>query len=163
MSIKINTNDEKYITINDIKPYQNILLLKSLLNSNNEDDDEDDNNEMNLGIMDDYEIDLDVKYNILKKIMDYSLHCYETKDLNITDQDRFNYENNYLDCSYETLCEILNSADYLQYDNLVELICEKFSNDIIKYDDLDTLKKNFNITDCITKEEEEELLNKINT
>ena len=80
------------------------------------------------------------------------------KDINITEQDIYNYINKYLDCKHEIICDLLNTADYLQYDNLVDVICEKIADDIQKCDSIETIQKNFNIKNIISKEEEEQLL-----
>ena len=73
----------------------------------------------------------------------------------------YNYINEFLDCKNDTICELLNTADYLQYDNLIDVICEKIADDIQKCDNLETLKKKFNIKNIISQEEEDELINNI--
>ena len=110
----------------------------SFLNSEDIDfNEENDNFDMSY----DYEFDLDATHSILTRIFDYSKYNYTIKDLNITEQDMYNYINEFLDCKNETLCDLLNTADYLQYDDLVEVICEKIADDIQKCDNIETIKK----------------------
>ena len=161
MPIIINTNDNNKIEIDDIKPYIKIKLIMSFLNSEDIDFNEENNNFDIIDMSYDYEFDLDAKHSILTKIFDYSKYIYTIKDLNITDQDMYNYINEFLDCKNETLCDLLNTADYLQYDDLVEVICEKIADDIQKCDNIETIKKKFNIKNIISQEEEEELIKNI--
>ena len=163
MTINIITNTlDKNIVLNDIKPYQNIKLFISLLKLNNSNDNSD-NNEINFdNDLNEYEIKLDVDYKLLQKILDFSLHMYETKNLNITDQDKFNYINEYLNCKYDTIFDLLNTADYLQYDELVDIICEKLADDIQLCDGLDSIKKKFQLNDVLSEEQENELLELLN-
>ena len=161
MPLIINTNDNKKIEIDDIKPYIKIKLIMSFLNSEDIDFNEENDNFDMIDMSYDYEFDLDGKYSILTKIFDYSKYIYTIKDLNITEQDMYNYINEFLDCKNETLCDLLNTADYLQYDDLVEVICEKIADDIQKCDNIETIKKKFNIKNIISQEEEEELIKNI--
>tara|TARA_Y100000741_G_C18135743_1_gene511005 strand:- start:97 stop:588 length:492 start_codon:yes stop_codon:yes gene_type:complete len=163
MTINIITNTlDKNIVLNDIKPYQNIKLFISLLELDNSNDNSD-NNEINFdNDLNEYEIKLDVDYKLLQKILDFSLHMYETKNLNITDQDKFNYINEYLNCKYDTIFDLLNTADYLQYDELVDIICEKLADDIQLCDGLDSIKKKFQLNDVLSEEQENELLELLN-
>ena len=167
MPLIINTNDNNKIEIDDIKPYIKIKLIMSFLNSEdiecnqqNEENEENYNFDM-IDMSYDYEFDLDSKHSILTKIFDYSKYIHTIKDLNITEQDMYNYINEFLDCKNETLCDLLNTADYLQYDDLVEVICEKIADDIQKCDNIETIKKKFNIKNIISQEEEEELIKNI--
>lgn len=161
MPLIINTNDNNKIEIDDIKPYVKIKLIMSFLNSEDIDFNEENDNFDMFDMSCDYEFDLDGKYSILTKIFDYSKYIYTIKDLNITEQDMYNYINEFLDCKNETLCDLLNTADYLQYDDLVEVICEKIADDIQKCDNIETIKKKFNIKNIISQEEEEELIKNI--
>ena len=161
MPLIINTNDNKKIEIYDIKPYIKIKLIMSFLNSEDIDFNEENDNFDMIDMSCNYEFDLDGKYSILTKIFDYSKYIYTIKDLNITEQDMYNYINEFLDCKNETLCDLLNTADYLQYDDLVEVICEKIADDIQKCDNIETIKKKFNIKNIISQEEEEELIKNI--
>ena len=161
MPLIINTNDNNKIEINDIKPYVKIKLIMSFLNSEDIDFNEENDNFDMFDMSYDYEFDLDAKHSILTKIFDYSKYIYTIKDLNITEQDMYNYINEFLDCKNETLCNLLNTADYLQYDDLVEVICEKIADDIQKCDNIETIKKKFNIKNIISQEEEEELIKNI--
>lgn len=158
MSIIIQTKDDKQIVLNNINPYLDLKLITSLIN---ETETEETNDNKLIELKEDYEIKLDVKYSTLMKLLEYALHNYEIKDLNITEQDKFNYINDYLDCKNEDLCDLLNAADYLQYDILVDLICEKIADDIHKCDNLNSLKKKFNIKNIISDEQEQELLEQI--
>ena len=161
MPLIINTSDNKKIEIDDIKPYIKIKLIMSFLNSEDIDFNEENDNFDMIDMSYDYEFDLDAKHSILTKIFDYSKYIYTIKDLNITEQDMYNYINEFLDCKNETLCDLLNTADYLQYDDLVEVICEKIADDIQKCDNIETIKKKFNIKNIISQEEEEELIKNI--
>ena len=161
MPLIINTSDNKKIEIDDIKPYIKIKLIMSFLNSEDIDFNEENDNFDMIDMSYDYEFDLDAKHSILTKIFDYSKYIYTIKDLNITEQDMYNYINEFLDCKNETLCDLLNTSDYLQYDDLVEVICEKIADDIQKCDNIETIKKKFNIKNIISQEEEEELIKNI--
>ena len=167
MPLIITTNDSKTIEIDDIKPYDKIKLIMSFLNlENNELNENNSNDEIvdkfnMIDISDNYEFHLDASYFILNKIFEYSKYIYTIKDLNITDQDMYNYINKFLDCKNEILCDLLNTADYLQYDDLVEVVCEKIADDIQKCDNIETIKKKFNIKNIISQEEEEELIKNI--
>ena len=120
------------------------------------------NEDLNMiDISDDYEFELDAPYLILTKIFDYSNYIHTIKDLNITEQDMYNYINEFLDCKNETLCDLLNTADYLQYDDLVDVVCEKIADDIQKCDSIETIKKKFNVKNIISQEEEDELIKNI--
>ena len=79
---------------------------------------------------------------ILNKILIILNYIHTIKDLNITEQDMYNYINEFLDCKNEILCDLLNTADYLQYDDLVDVVCEKIADDIQKCDSIETIKKN---------------------
>ena len=159
MSLTINTTDNKNIVIDDIKPYYNIKLIMDLISSNLEEEPINENNTMFL--TEDYEITLNSSYFILNKILDYAKHMYIIKDLNTTEQDMYNYINDYLDCKNDIICELLNTSDYLQYDILVDVICEKIADDIQKCDSIETLKKKINIKNIISEEEERELIKNI--
>tara|TARA_Y100000389_G_C17020227_1_gene298426 strand:+ start:35 stop:526 length:492 start_codon:yes stop_codon:yes gene_type:complete len=162
MSLNIRTNDNKYIQISDINPYNDIKLLISLLpDLENEDNNNIEDKFKIIEEYENYEIELNASYFILDKIFSYAMYMYNIKDINITQQDIYNYINDYLDCKNEIICELLNTADYLQYDILVDVICDKIADDIQKCDSIETLKKNFNIKNIISSEEEEELIKNI--
>lgn len=161
MSLTINTTDNKNIVIDDIKPYYNIKLIMDLISSNLEEELINTNENNTMLLTEDYEITLNSSYFILNKILDYAKHMYIIKDLNTTEQDMYNYINNYLDCKNDIICELLNTSDYLQYDILVDVICEKIADDIQKCDSIETLKKKFNIKNIISEEEERELIKNI--
>ena len=174
MSIKINTKDSKQFILNNIIPYTKIKLLTDLLYSLNDNEENENNNENeneeneneenenktlnNFNLKEDYEIELDINYNILEKIFEYADYTFKIKELNITDQDKFNYINNFLDCKKDDLCDLLNACYYLQYDDLVDIICDKIADDIEKCDSVESITKLFNINKIISKEEEEEIL-----
>ena len=45
----------------------------------------------------------------------------------------------------------MNSADYLQYDYLLDQACEKLSDDILKCDTVDDVKKNLKLPENLQK------------
>ena len=144
------TNDNETIEI-DIEKIQELKLIMELIDSNDDDSDDEEDNQI--------EIPIDVESKILKKILEACNYEYENRDNNITDDDKFNWYNNYFICNEEDLHKLLESADYLNYDSLVDLGCEKIANDIRSCNSLDDVKKKLSVSKEITKEEENELLN----
>ena len=147
MSLTINTNDNKSLYIPDINIYKDIKYIHNFEYDNDEND--------NI-------IEIDTKFYIINKIFEYAKYIHSIKNLNITEQNLFNYNKEFLDIKNDDLCEILNICDYLQYDNLIDIITDKIASDIQNCDSVDTLKKKFNITNIISEEEENILLNEIN-
>ena len=146
MSLTINTNDNKSFHISDINIFKDIKYI------HNFDYDEENNNI----------IEIDTTYYIINKIFEYAKYKHSIKNLNITEQNLFNYNKEFLDIKTDDLCEILNICDYLQYDNLIDIITDKIADDIQNCNSIDILKKKFNITNIISEEEENILLNEIN-
>lgn len=147
MSITINTKDNKSLHIPDINIYKSIKYIHNF--------EYDENNDNNI-------IEIDTTYYIINKIFEYAKYIHSIKNFNITEQNLFNYNKEFLDIKTDDLCEILNICDYLQYDDLIDIITDKIADDIQNCDSVDTLKKKFNITNIISKEEENILLNEIN-
>ena len=110
----------------------------------------------------DYEVPLeDVSYDILVKIYKMCEYEYNILSVNTTEQDKFNWYNSYFTCSNDDLFELLNGADYLHYDKLINLGTDKLANDIKSCEDVDDLKKKFGITKDLTEEEEKDILNNV--
>ena len=110
----------------------------------------------------DYEVPLeDVSYDILLKIYKMCEYEYNILSVNTTEQDKFNWYNSYFTCSNDDLFELLNGADYLHYDKLINLGTDKLANDIKSCEDVDDLKKKFGITKDLTEEEEKDILNNV--
>ena len=145
MPIIIKTEDNKNVTIENSNIIESFKLLKSLL----EDFDIDD----------EIEIPLNIKEEILIKILDVYYYEENCKSQNITDQDKYNWYNNYFSISDDTMCELLESADYLEYEHLVDSGCEKIADNIRSCKSLDDVKKTLGVTKEITNDEEKELLN----
>ena len=145
MPIIIKTEDNKNVTIENSNIIESFKLLKSLL------DDFD--------IDDEIEIPLNIKEEILIKILDVYYYEENCKSQNITDQDKYNWYNNYFSITDNTMCELLESADYLEYEHLVDIGCEKIADSNRCCKSLDDVKKTLGVTKEITKDEEKELLN----
>lgn len=110
----------------------------------------------------DFEVPLcDISYNTLKKIYKLCEYEYGILNVNTTEQDKFNWYNSYFTCSNDELFELLNGADYLHYDKLIELGTDKLANDIKSCDDINILKTKFGITQDLTEQEEKDILNNI--
>ena len=87
MPIIIKTEDNKNVTIENSNIIESFKLLKSLL----EDYDIDD----------EIEIPLNITEEILTKILDVYYYEENCKSLNITDQDKYNWYNNYFTRSFK--------------------------------------------------------------
>ena len=151
MPLIIKTLDEQDIVVDDINIVKNIRLLKSLLEDfdlDNYDVDEDD-----------VEIPLEVEEEIMNKILTLYYYEEDCKSQSITDQDKYNWYNNYFSISDDMMCKLLESADYLEYDHLVDMGCERIADSIRSCKSLNDLKKNLGVTKEITEEEEKELIN----
>ena len=61
----------------------------------------------------------------------------------------------------DLLFNIMNSADYLEYEYLLDKACDKLSDDILKCNSVDEVKKKFKITREFTEEEENSILKDI--
>lgn len=145
MPIIIKTTDDKDVTIDNMNIINEIKIFKSLL----EDCDLDDT----------IEVPLDITEELLNKILEvfyYEEHC---KTLSITDQDKYNWYNNYFSISDDIMCKLLETADYLEYESLVDSGCEKIADSIRSCKSLDDVKKNLGVTKEISLEEETELIN----
>jgi len=152
MSLKLKTSDNKLLEV-ELKKITNLKMICALLNI-------EDNEEYML--TEDFELPLeDIDYNTLKKIYTFCEYEYNMKDINCTTQDKFNWYNSYFTCSNEDLFNLLNGCDYLQYEYLLDMGCDRLANDIKKCDSVDSLKSKFGITKDLTEEEEKELLNNV--
>lgn len=148
MSLRLVTNDNKHINVS-LDQVLEFKLITDML-----DIDITENTTYELG--EDYEIPLDISYTILNKILEFSNYELNNKDTHI--HNKSVYYNEYFTCEDELLFGIMNSADYLNYDVLLDKACEKLSDDILKCDSVDDVKKKFKLTRELTKEEEEEIL-----
>ena len=148
MSLRLVTNDNKHINVS----LEEILEFKLITNMLDMDDTE--NNTYELG--DDYEIPLDIPYKILNKIIEFS--NFELNNKNTHIHEKSIYYNEYFTCEDEMLFGIMNSSDYLNYDYLLDKACEKLSDDILKCESVEEVKKKFKITREFTEEEENEIL-----
>ena len=107
-------------------------------------------------LADDYEIPLDISYNVLSKILEFSNFELNNKETHIHTKSVF--YNEYFTCEDDILFGIMNCADYLNYDYLLDKACDKLSDDILKCDSVEDVKKKFKITREFTEEEEQEIL-----
>lgn len=148
MSLRLVTNDNKHINVS----LNQVLQFKFLTNMLDIED--TDNNTYELE--EDYEIPLDVSFNTLKKILEFSDYELNNKSTHIHEKAVF--YNNYFNCSDELLFSVMNCSDYLNYDYLLEKACEKLADDIVKCNSVDDVKKKFKITREFTEEEEKEIL-----
>ena len=150
MPVTIKMNDEREIET-ELQMLKKLQTIQELINM--EEGEEDELDECNI------EIPLDIEYDIMDKILQVCKYEYENKEKNITEDDRFNWYNNYFTCNNDILNKILESADYLGYEELVDMGCEKIANDIKSCKSVDDVKKKFGVSKEITKEKENELLN----
>tara|TARA_Y100000741_G_scaffold275985_1_gene215854 strand:+ start:7130 stop:7591 length:462 start_codon:yes stop_codon:yes gene_type:complete len=150
MPVTIKMNDEREIET-ELQMLKKLQTIQELINM--EEGEEDELDECNI------EIPLDIEYDIMDKILQVCKYEYENKEKNITEDDRFNWYNNYFTCNNDILNKILESADYLGYEELVDMGCEKIANDIKSCKSVDDVKKKFGVSKEITKEQENELLN----
>jgi len=151
MSLRLVTNDNKNINVS----LDEILELKLITNMLNIYDTKNNTYELE----EDYEIPLDVSYDALKKILEFSNYELSNKTTHIHDKSVF--YNQYFTCEDELLFNIMNSADYLEYDYLLDKACDKLSDDILKCNSVEEVKKKFKITREFTEEEENDILNDI--
>lgn len=153
MSLILVTTENKKIdiTINRIFPFKFITAMLNI-----DDDIKNGTDEISFELEEDLEIPLDIKYETLKKILEFS--DYELNNKDILLHDKLLFYNQFFTCSDTLLCDIMNSADYLQYDYLLDQACEKLSDDILKCDTVDDVKKKFKITREFTEDEENEIL-----
>ena len=148
MSLRLVTNDNKHINVS-LDTVLEFKLITDMLDIN-----DTKNNTYELG--EDYEIPLDIPYIILNKIIEFSNFELKNKDTHI--HTKSVYYNEYFTCDDEILFGIMNYADYLNYDYLLDKACDKLSDDILKCDSVDDVKKKFKITREFTEEEENEIL-----
>ena len=148
MSLRLVTNDNKHINVS-LDQVLEFKLITDML-----DIDITENTSYELG--EDYEIPLDISYTILNKILEFSNYELNNKDTHI--HNKSVYYNEYFTCEDELLFGIMNSADYLNYDSLLDKACDKLSDDILKCDSVEDVKKKFKLTRELTKEEEDEIL-----
>jgi hypothetical protein len=148
MSLRLVTNDNKHINVS-LEEILEFKLITNMLEIN-----DTENNTYELG--DDYEIPLDIPYKILNKIIEFS--NFELNNKNTHIHEKSIYYNEYFTCEDEMLFGIMNSSDYLNYDYLLDKACEKLSDDILKCESVEEVKKKFKITREFTEEEENEIL-----
>lgn len=149
MSLRLVTNDNKNINVS----LDEILDLKLITNMLNIYDTKNNTYELE----EDYEIPLDVSYDTLKKILEFSNYELNNKTTHIHNKSIF--YNEYFTCEDEVLFNIMNSADYLEYEYLLDKACDKLSDDILKCNSVEEVKKKFKITREFTREEENDILN----
>ena len=150
MSLRLVTNDNKNINVS----LEEVLEFKLITDMLDIDIDTLENTTYELS--EDYEIPLDISFNILNKIIEFSNYELNNKETHI--HNKLVYYNEYFTCEDEILFGIMNSADYLNYDSLLDKSCEKISDDILKCDSVEDVKKKFKITREFTEEEEKEIL-----
>jgi len=148
MSLRLVTNDNKNINVS-LEEILNFKLITNMLDMN-----DTENNSYELA--DDYEIPLDISYNVLSKILEFSNFELNNKETHIHTKSVF--YNEYFTCEDDILFGIMNCADYLNYDYLLDKACDKLSDDILKCDSVEDVKKKFKITREFTEEEEQEIL-----
>ena len=154
MSLKLVSKEGKHLEV-DINKIKDLKMVTSFLNL--------DELEADIIELDkDFEVPLeDIKYNTLVKIYKLCEYEYDTLNVNTTEQDKFNWYKLYFTCSNDELFELLNGADYLHYDKLIELGTDKLANDIKSCGDINDIKTQFGITKDLTEEEEKDILNNI--
>ncbi len=150
MSLRLVTNDNKHINVS----LEEVLEFRLITNMLDIEIDTLENTTYELS--EDYEIPLDISFNILNKIIEFSNYELNNKETHI--HNKSVYYNEYFTCEDEILFGIMNSADYLNYDSLLDKACEKLSDDILKCDSVEDVKKKFKITREFTEEEENEIL-----
>lgn len=148
MSLRLVTNDNKNINVS-LEEILDFKLITNMLDIN-----DTENNTYELA--EDYEIPLDISYNILSKILEFSNFELNNKDTHIHTKSVF--YNEYFTCEDDTLFAVMNCADYLNYDYLLDKACDKLSDDILQCDTVQDVKKKFKITREFTEEEENEIL-----
>ena len=147
--VLVTTENKKHpVSFEEIKPFK---FITAMLNLDN--DDENTTYELN----EDLEIPLDMSMETLNKILDFSNYELNNEDTDL--HEKLLFYDQYFTCSDSLLFEVINSADYLQYDLLLDKGCEKLSDDILKCDSVDDVKKKFQISREFTEDEENEILN----
>ena len=148
MSVVIQTNEGRTVET-ELKYLEKLQLVNDLIDSEDTDNIEEC----------DIDLPLDVEEDIIKKILLVCEYEYNNRDKNITEDDRFNWYNNYFTSNYDLLNKILETADYLGYEELVDMGCEKIADDIKSCKSVDDVKKKLGVCKEISKEQETELLN----
>ena len=152
MSIVLTTKENKEFPLS-FQQIKNFKLITSMLGI----DDSDENTTYE--ISEDLKIPIDVSYDTMKKIMQFVDFELENVDKHI--HEKLLFYNEYFVCSDTVLFELMNSTDYLQYEELLDKACEKLSDDILKCDSVNDVKLKFKITKEFTPEEELDIINSI--
>lgn len=152
MSIVLTTKENKEFPLS-FEQIKNFKLITSMLGI----DDSDENTTYE--ISEDLKIPIDVSYDTMKKIMQFVDFELENVDKHI--HEKLLFYNEYFVCSDTVLFELMNSTDYLQYEELLDKACEKLSDDILKCDSVNDVKLKFKITKEFTPEEEQDIINSI--
>ena len=152
MSIVLTTKENKEFPLS-FEQIKNFKLITSMLGI----DDSDENTTYE--ISEDLKIPIDVSYDTMKKIMQFVDFELENVDKHI--HEKLLFYNEYFVCSDTVLFELMNSTDYLQYEELLDKACEKLSDDILKCDSVNDVKLKFKITKEFTPQEEEDIINSI--
>ena len=152
MSIVLTTKENKEFPLS-FQQIKNFKLITSMLGI----DDSDENTTYE--ISEDLKIPIDVSYDTMKKIMQFVDFELENVDKHI--HEKLLFYNEYFVCSDTVLFELMNSTDYLQYEELLDKACEKLSDDILKCDSVNDVKLKFKITKEFTPEEEQDIINSI--
>ena len=152
MSIVLTTKENKEFPLS-FEQIKNFKLITSMLGI----DDSDENTTYE--ISEDLKIPIDVSYDTMKKIMQFVDFELENVDKHI--HEKLLFYNEYFVCSDTVLFELMNSTDYLQYEELLDKACEKLSDDILKCDSVNDVKLKFKITKEFTPEEELDIINSI--
>lgn len=152
MSIVLTTKENKEFPLS-FEQIKNFKLITSMLGI----DDSDENTTYE--ISEDLKIPIDVSYDTMKKIMQFVDFELENVDKHI--HEKLLFYNEYFVCSDTVLFELMNSTDYLQYEELLDKACEKLSDDILKCDSVNDVKLKFKITKEFTAEEEQDIINSI--
>ena len=142
MVLTLITKENKKINVSK-KEIESCLFINSMLTDYNEEDN--------------YEIPIDVSYDIFKKILEFIEYENNNKETHL--HEKFVFYEQYFTISDTILYEIMGAADYLNYEYLLDKACEKLSDDILKCDSIEDVKTKFKITKEFTEEEEQEILN----
>lgn len=152
MSIVLTTKENKEFPLS-FEQIKNFKLITSMLGIDGSDEN------TTYEISEDLKIPIDVSYDTMKKIMQFVDFELENVDKHI--HEKLLFYNEYFVCSDTVLFELMNSTDYLQYEELLDKACEKLSDDILKCDSVDDVKLKFKITKEFTQEEEQDIINSI--
>ena len=152
MSIVLTTKENKEFPLS-FEQIKNFKLITSMLGI----DDSDENTTYE--ISENLKIPIDVSYDTMKKIMQFVDFELENVDKHI--HEKLLFYNEYFVCSDTVLFELMNSTDYLQYEELLDRACEKLSDDILKCESVNDVKLKFKITKEFTPEEEQDIINSI--